>query len=257
MSAPSTRDGIKTSARRLFANSGLDDVSIRDIARAAGQKSSGAVNYHFRSKDDLIRELILDTVDATESYRNSRIDALEAAGGPDSIREVLGILVDYQVLDRASRSLDDVGLRFLNMIMINHRDLLFKVMREERADQGTRRCMAHLRRMLPDMPPVLARQRLMMVISHLFAAASSREASLAEGTNGSLWGHPAARSNLIDTVEGMLTAPVSSETLAALGDEGEPAATRGKAARADEERRAKARARDAAGEDGPEIAAAN
>jgi AcrR family transcriptional regulator len=208
-----TRRRIKTTARRLFATRGLDAVSIREIVRAAGQKNAGSVNYYFRSKDDLVKELILDVAKLLDDDHNRKLDELEAAGGPHSIRDIVSILITYPTMDGDHRKKDEYALRFLNMIMINHRDLMFGAL-EGGLDRGTRRCMVHLRDFARDLPAVLIQQRLMLIITYLFATASSLEASLDRPRSPrSLWGHPAALSNLIDTVEGILLQPASEETL--------------------------------------------
>lgn len=46
------RARIRDAAIQLFAERGIEDVTIRDIASAAGV-SSGLVRHHFGSKDDL------------------------------------------------------------------------------------------------------------------------------------------------------------------------------------------------------------
>lgn len=218
MTTDTTREKIKAAARRLFATRGLDGVSIRDIAKASGQKSSGAVNYHFRSREELIKEIIRDVQRAAELRRVERIDAIEAAGGPRSLREVIEVLVDEQALDAASHAQDEHGLRFMHSVMVNRRELYFDAIRGG-ADAGTRRCIAHMVRLAGPLPPALIRQRLHLAISHLFAAAVAREAARSNRPGverGSLWGHPVAKSNLVDTVVAILCAPASPETLALL-----------------------------------------
>jgi hypothetical protein len=100
--------------------------------------------------------------------------------------------------------------------MINHRDLLFGALRDG-ADRGIRRCLAHLRRFLPDLPARIAQQRLMLLMLILFAVSSSREAAREQPSVWrALWGTPASSENLVDTLVGLLTAPVSAETEGAL-----------------------------------------
>lgn len=218
MRGEATRQQIKNAARRLFATRGLDAVSIRDIVRAAGQKNAGSINYYFKSKDDLLKELIHDVAKLLDDDHNRRLDMLEAAGGPKSIREIVSILITYPTMEADGPFEDEYALRFLNMVLINHRDLMFAAL-EGGVDSGTRRCIAYLRRFARDMPPTLLSQRLMLVITYLFAAASSREASLAKTRSPrSLWGHPAVRENLIDTVEGMLLQQPSASTLNVLSE---------------------------------------
>jgi AcrR family transcriptional regulator len=50
----STRQKILDAAEKLFADNGFDGTSLRMITAAAGANLA-AVNYHFRSKDDLVR----------------------------------------------------------------------------------------------------------------------------------------------------------------------------------------------------------
>lgn len=217
-----TRQRIKSAALKLFARHGLNGVSVRDINQAAGQKNAGSINYHFSSRDDLIRELVFDVAKIIDNAHNDRIDALEASGGPRTIREVVEILVQTPSISDEDPVADDYSLRFMNMVLISHREMLFDAMRGQ--DRGTRRCLAHIRRMAPEMPAEVLQQRLMLVIIYLITAASSREAALVDRSAWeNLWGHKSARDNLADTVVGIVCAPVSGETLESLRLEGRSA----------------------------------
>ena len=57
MKENSTKVRILNSAEELFAEKGLKHASVRDITAAANAHLA-AVNYHFGSKDGLIRELV-------------------------------------------------------------------------------------------------------------------------------------------------------------------------------------------------------
>ena len=87
----STRERIKRAARRLFALNGVDAVAVRDIIAAAGQKNASALNYYFGSKEGLIETLIGDALAIAHARWDAALDALEAAGGPRTIREVVEI----------------------------------------------------------------------------------------------------------------------------------------------------------------------
>ena len=54
-----TKAKIIEAAGRLFARKGLKGVTVREIAKDA-QTHLGALNYHFRSKDELYREVLLE-----------------------------------------------------------------------------------------------------------------------------------------------------------------------------------------------------
>lgn len=65
----SARDAILKVAIRLFAEKGYAACSIREICQAAGV-TKPVLYYHFRSKENLYRELMLDIFDQTK--RNLR-----------------------------------------------------------------------------------------------------------------------------------------------------------------------------------------
>ena len=57
MTEPNTKDKILDSAEYLFANKGLKETSVRDITSHADVHLA-AVNYHFKTKDGLLKALI-------------------------------------------------------------------------------------------------------------------------------------------------------------------------------------------------------
>lgn len=75
------RERLLASASRLFAERGLDGVSVREIAADAGVGHAG-VNYHFRTKADLYREVLRQN--APEQGRG--LEGLEDDGSPGSAR---------------------------------------------------------------------------------------------------------------------------------------------------------------------------
>jgi len=54
---PSTKEQLVLTAERLFAEHGIDGVSLRQIAIEAGNANNSAVQYHFGSKDNLIQAI--------------------------------------------------------------------------------------------------------------------------------------------------------------------------------------------------------
>lgn len=208
-----TRRRLKNSALQLIAERGIENVSIRDIQGAAGQKINGSITYYFASREALIRELIVDVGQVLDAANNRRLDRLEAAGGPKSVREVVDILLpSYSTPDPQGPNQADFSLRFFASVVISHRDLLFEATAGQ--DRGTRRCYAHLRRLAPDMPEELLQQRLMLVLLYSLSSGASMEAAQADNQVWkNLWGYRSARSNLADTMAAIITAPVSDETM--------------------------------------------
>ena len=53
-----TRLALMRAAEQLFAQQGVDRVSLREIAIAAGQRNVSAATYHFGSKRELIETIL-------------------------------------------------------------------------------------------------------------------------------------------------------------------------------------------------------
>ena len=77
----STRDRLLTAAERLIAESGVEAVSMRAVTEAAGVSVSAA-NYHFGSKDALVRETLWRVLEPMNDRRLAGLDELESAGVP-------------------------------------------------------------------------------------------------------------------------------------------------------------------------------
>ena len=68
------RTKLLDAAERLFGQSGVEGVSLREIALAAGQRNVSAVNYYFRDKPGIVDELINDRFAEVEAGRRKLID---------------------------------------------------------------------------------------------------------------------------------------------------------------------------------------
>lgn len=211
-----TRLRLKKAALRLFAQRGIENVSIRDIQAAAGQKNNGSITYYFSSRDALIREIVADVAKVLDDDNNRRLDALEARGGPETVREVVEILLP--IIDRPDVDSEDgqYQLQFFTSVLITRRDLLFEATTD--ADRATRRCFQHIVRLAPDIPREVMRQRLQLMLLFALSAGASAEAGKEQHGNWSnMWRQQSAEPNLADMMAGMILAPVSDETQSALG----------------------------------------
>jgi AcrR family transcriptional regulator len=69
------------------------DVSLRDIAVAAGQRNNSAVHYHFGSRDGLVAAIVERRQRGLEARRMHLLAEHESSGEPDSVRSLIDILV--------------------------------------------------------------------------------------------------------------------------------------------------------------------
>jgi AcrR family transcriptional regulator len=206
MRGNTTRDQIKLSARRLFAQRGIDGVTVRDIVAASGQKNSGSLHYYFRTKDALVKELIVDTAKMIDDRRNADLDQLEGSGGPHSLREVLEVLVLPSLNLGSADGEEDTYLRFISLLALQNRSLLNEVL-EGGLNTGYQRCLTHIRRLLPDVPILMLEQRLVFMSIALRAILAAREASLDQrDVPHPFWGAVDLLDNLVDSFMGLLQA---------------------------------------------------
>jgi AcrR family transcriptional regulator len=107
MSKPDARAVILDTAERLFAERGMDAVSLRTINTEAGY-SVAALHYHFGTREKLIDALLADRQRGVMARRQEILDALSDGETP-SLRNI----VEALVLPFADLILDDPerGLR--------------------------------------------------------------------------------------------------------------------------------------------------
>ena len=85
-----TRDRLLDEAERLFGERGIAEVSLREITSAA-DANIASVNYHFGSKDGLVRELFARRMGPLNDERLRSLDEVQAAAGnsPPSLDAIL------------------------------------------------------------------------------------------------------------------------------------------------------------------------
>lgn len=203
---------LKSVALRLFAERGVDGVTVRQIAEAAGQKNHAAVGYHFGSKEELVRAVIVDGARRIDLGRNAWLDSVEQKGGPRTVLEVVEGLVRTS-LDPAPPPWGECYNRFVVGLALGHRKTFMDAL-EGRWNSGYLRCFDHIRRLMPHVPKATLNQRLLFMGSALGAILAAREAELADRSRP----HPrwSADATLSDI----------ARSLAAMLEQGEPAAHR-------------------------------
>jgi AcrR family transcriptional regulator len=213
--AEETRNQIKAAAQMLFARRGVDGVTVQEIVTAAGQRNNAALHYHFGSKEELIRQLVVDGAAVLDQRRREMLDQIEARGGPTRIREVMLVLM-LPVIELGDDERWRGYIRFTSNLQASDPKTLRAAL-NNRWNSGYVACFNHLKRMLP-LPAEIIEQRLSMFAIYANSILSAHEAAReSRNTRSSrLWGHPAAIENMIDTLEAAITCPPSKSTLAKL-----------------------------------------
>lgn len=194
---------LKAAALRLFAEHGVDAVTVRQIAEAAGQKNHASVGYHFGSKEDLVRAVIVHGAKLIDELRNRMLDEMEARGGPTSLVEVTACLVRSS-LPQAPAPWSDCYNRFVTVLTLSNRRLFIDAL-EGRWNSGYQRCLQHIRHFLSPLPPSLVSQRLVFLGAALGGILSIREGELADRSRPHVtWTDDATLDHIAEALAAML-----------------------------------------------------
>lgn len=171
-------EALKAAALRLFAARGVDGVTVRQIAEAAGQKNHAVVGYYFGSKEDLVRAVVVHGARMIDDLRNLMVDDLERRGEPLRVEDITSLLV------RSSLAADtppwsECYNRFVTMLSLSNRPLFMAAL-DGRWNSGYLRCLDHLRRLLSHLPAEVVTQRLVFLGSALGGVLAGRESELAD-----------------------------------------------------------------------------
>jgi AcrR family transcriptional regulator len=169
---------LKAVALHLFAEHGVDAVSVRQIAEAAGQKNHAAVGYHFGSKEDLVHAVVVHGARLIDELRNRLLDEIEAGGGPRSLVDVTRCLVRSSLPD-APPPWSECYNRFVTVLALSNRKLFMDAL-QGRWNSGYLRCLDHIRGLLPDVAPAEVSQRLVLLGAAMGGVLSSSESQLAD-----------------------------------------------------------------------------
>lgn len=160
-----TRQKIIATAERLFAEKGVDAVSLNEITRDAGQKNKSALNYHFGSKESLLLAIIEKHEGVVFAHRNAFLDDLEQ-------RKAVHIesVVRAFVYALAAKLDDKDGGKYYLSILAQLTSCPSTPLYRLRPDFIKRddRVMTLLRNLMPDTPEELYLPKLLQASSLLF-----------------------------------------------------------------------------------------
>jgi AcrR family transcriptional regulator len=212
----STVDRLIEVAERLFAEHGLDGVSLRQIAAEAGTLNNSAVRYHFGSKEALVTAII--------EYRLPHIiqrrELLAARSDPDDLRSVLEAHL-LPVIDMAETT-DNHYLIFIEQLQRYGRGQDHPFLHVSPPLRDSHRTFLHAAgALLGHLPEELRTERVAAVTAQCLHASADRQRALRFGSPQ----RPYALhvNDLFDGLVGYLNAAPSPATLRALNGTRRPA----------------------------------
>lgn len=204
-----TRTNIKVAARALFAEHGLEAVTVRQIVAAAGAKNGGSLNYYFKSKEGLVQELINDIFSDLSLVWLERLSDLDKKGGPTCIRDIVDIIVRAPNSEAYSDPTPTAN-RFLASILFLRRKEL-SVYLEKMNFLVFRRMLQLIYNLRSDIPEPVMRQRLIFFAWYVQSVQAALETWRASRKRSDVWTDVDPLLNLVETATALLEAGVPGE----------------------------------------------
>jgi AcrR family transcriptional regulator len=155
-------------AEELFADSGVEAVSPREIVIATGLKNMSAVGYHFGGKDGLIQAILRYRMPPINDRRLDILARRAAVIAGDDQTAVAHALVEAMVLPLAETMVAPGGRHYLRMLarLAASRRLSIAQIAEAEYGTGWMKASAGLNRLLSVLPRPLRdlRFRLLLVL---------------------------------------------------------------------------------------------
>jgi AcrR family transcriptional regulator len=195
-----TRKKLIEAAERLFAERGIDGVSLADINQHAEQKNRNAVHYHFGDKEALIHAVLDKHSALIEARRRQLLDTIGKGPALKPLVEALVLPVAEQ-LDNPDGG--DAYLKINSQLMANAAYNGLRLERMESPEQA-RRMGRLFREVAADLSPQERSARMLLVDCMLFqglAYYSTRQPRVARRD---------FVATLIDSIQRVMTAPPAS-----------------------------------------------
>lgn len=202
-------------AERLGAERGLAAMSLREVQAAAGQRNKSAAQYHFGSRDGLVEAVVATRMGP---INEARLEVLAELGPTPSVRDLVTALVD-PLVDATIGRPPSHWARFLFQGWAD--PAVADVVRRSFSASSYRTVRRMLAERSAGLPAELCGQRIDRAVGLVVMALAAAESAATASADGD--GAPSVQPDpgltaamLIDECCGLLEAPVSSATTAAL-----------------------------------------
>jgi len=212
-----TREQLILAGERLFAEHGIDNVSLRQINAEAGQRNSSASHYHFGSKDSLIAAISEYRFERLNQRRTAMLAALPPTSAPRPPKTLVQMLV-YPIVEEIDET--EGGENFIRFMsqLLGHPTMSLVNMWRSQFDGSVGQIYYGLRAALPDVPDEVFGPRFGLMWMLAVNGLSDRQRLAEVSRNTLAFSLPVLFvTNLVDSLTGLISAPVSEPTLAEIG----------------------------------------
>lgn len=207
-----TKNAIMRAAEKLTAKSGVENLSIKEIVSAAGQKNESALQYHFKNLSSLLSAIHKERALQIQAERAARLTAVLERSPAPALRQLCTLMVEptFQ-LARADVEFRRYVKAFGHQLAITDASPLKVVSTKGGGGASGQQIGDLLRQALPHLEESDYRRRMEAAIMLCSASMyhQARQQNSFRGPQSDLFLH-----SLIDALVGLLSAPVSPETQA-------------------------------------------
>jgi len=204
----STRESLVITAERLFAERGIDGVSIRHITLEAGVANNSAVTYHFESKSGLVRAIFEYRVPYLTERRRllwAQAPAGDLRGGVEAYFLPVAELAEFE---------DSRYMSFLEQLSLHLSAGRSSSLLPQDLHSPYLEYEARFAELLPGLPEPVLLRRLLSTSALCIQMCARRERARHAGDE--LLPLALHLNELIDLLMAILAAPVSDQTRATL-----------------------------------------
>ena len=206
-----TQAALMRAAEKLIAERGIENVSIREIVNAAGQKNESALQYHFKNFTGLIKAIHSVRSNETQEKRQELLAGLLAQTAQPSLRQICMLMVQPSFeLARASVEFRRYIKAFGHELVLTETPLTTVSSHGGGGSSGLQLGQL-LRDALPHLDADAYRRRMEAAVRLCSASMyhQARQKNAFRGAQAELFLH-----SLVDALVGLFSAEVSQETAA-------------------------------------------
>ncbi len=182
----------------MFAESGIEGVSLRDVSAAAGQKNHNAAQYHFGDRLGLVTAVYENRMKVVEERRRPLLDA----AADDDVRALVAVVV-VPLVDVVAES---GGWYARFQARLRWEPTSWKALEQVTAGGAFAAAMRKLNRALGDVPRAIRHSRLDQLMTLVIGTIAGWEGARERGE--ARLSVEALEADLISTGVAVLTAPV-------------------------------------------------
>lgn len=202
-------------AETIMSREGVRHTPLRRIAQAAEQKNESVMQYHFGNRENLIAAVLDLTTGQVDALRREMIEEFRkvTGGAPLSARQIVHAMIQPVTCILSAREGQSHYVRFIGQISMDEE--MWARFRHRLHGETMPLCRDAYAELVPHLPADLVHQRFGLALQTQCYGLCGLERTM-ETAAPRPEDIEARIAGIVDAVEAILMAPLSSETVVAL-----------------------------------------